>query len=169
MLLIHYASGLYGYLYIREIYVNLMWFVYLLLLNKFWVWVWVWVWFEAGQNEWSCNMFVSLDSFLYSIYFTSGGKLHLWSYYQLNPPPPKKKKNQKKKNMLVKQLSRATVPSHSLNPPPRCPITQHTSLPLFPSYRIISRISLISETWCPGSSLIPSSPEVVALSRPGIM
>ena len=76
---------------------------------------------------------------------------------------------QQNRSMLMKQLSQATVPSHSLNPPPRCPITQHTSLPLFPNYRIISRISLISETWCPGSSLIPSSPGVVALSRPGIM
>ena len=32
---IHYISGLYGYLYICEIYVNLIWYLYLFMLNTF--------------------------------------------------------------------------------------------------------------------------------------
>ena len=33
--MIHYISGLYGYLYVCEIYVNLIWYLYLFMLNKF--------------------------------------------------------------------------------------------------------------------------------------
>ena len=33
--MIYYISGLYGYLYVCEIYVNLIWYVYLFMLNKF--------------------------------------------------------------------------------------------------------------------------------------
>ena len=32
--MIHYISGLYGYLYVYEIYVNLIWYLYLFMLNK---------------------------------------------------------------------------------------------------------------------------------------
>ena len=32
--MIHYISGLYGYLYVCEIYVNLIWYLYLFMLNK---------------------------------------------------------------------------------------------------------------------------------------
>ena len=32
---IHYISGLYGYLYVCEIYVTLIWYLYLFMLNKF--------------------------------------------------------------------------------------------------------------------------------------
>ena len=33
--MIHYISGLFGYVYVCEIYVNLIWYLYLLMLNKF--------------------------------------------------------------------------------------------------------------------------------------
>ena len=33
--MIHYISRLYGYLYVCEIYVNLIWYLYLFMLNKF--------------------------------------------------------------------------------------------------------------------------------------
>ena len=33
--MINYISGLYGYLYVCEIYVNLIWYLYLFMLNKF--------------------------------------------------------------------------------------------------------------------------------------
>ena len=33
--MIHYTLGLYGYLYVCEIYVNLTWYLYLFMLNKF--------------------------------------------------------------------------------------------------------------------------------------
>ena len=33
--MIHYISGLFGYFYVCEIYVNLMWYLYLFMLNKF--------------------------------------------------------------------------------------------------------------------------------------
>ena len=33
--MIHYISWLYGYLYVCEIYVNLIWYLYLFMLNKF--------------------------------------------------------------------------------------------------------------------------------------
>ena len=33
--MIHYMTGLYGYLYVCEIYVNLKWYLYLFMLNKF--------------------------------------------------------------------------------------------------------------------------------------
>ena len=33
--MIHYISGLYGNLYVCEIYVNLIWYLYLFMLNKF--------------------------------------------------------------------------------------------------------------------------------------
>ena len=33
--MIHYISGLFGYFYVCEIYVNLIWYLYLLMLNKF--------------------------------------------------------------------------------------------------------------------------------------
>ena len=33
--MIHYISGLYGYLYVCEIYVNLTWYLYSFMLNKF--------------------------------------------------------------------------------------------------------------------------------------
>ena len=33
--MIHYISGLFGYFYICEIYVNLIWYLYLFMLNKF--------------------------------------------------------------------------------------------------------------------------------------
>ena len=48
--MIHYISGLVGYFYVCEIYVNLIWYLYLYMLNNFvWVWVWVWVWvYYAG-------------------------------------------------------------------------------------------------------------------------
>ena len=32
---IHYISGLFGYFYVCEIYVNLIWYLYLFMLNKF--------------------------------------------------------------------------------------------------------------------------------------
>ena len=32
--MIHYISRLYGYLYVYEIYVNLIWYLYLFMLNK---------------------------------------------------------------------------------------------------------------------------------------
>ena len=33
--MIHYISGLFGYFYVCEIYVNLIWYLYLFMLNKF--------------------------------------------------------------------------------------------------------------------------------------
>ena len=33
--MIHYISGSFGYLYFCEIYVNLIWYLYLFMLNKF--------------------------------------------------------------------------------------------------------------------------------------
>ena len=33
--MIHYISGLYGYLYVCEIHVKLIWYLYLFMLNKF--------------------------------------------------------------------------------------------------------------------------------------
>ena len=33
--MIHYISGLFGYFYVCKIYVNLIWYLYLFMLNKF--------------------------------------------------------------------------------------------------------------------------------------
>ena len=33
--MIHHISGLFGYFYVCEIYVNLIWYLYLFMLNKF--------------------------------------------------------------------------------------------------------------------------------------
>ena len=39
--MIHYISGLFGCFYVCEIYINLIWYLYLFILTKFrWVWVW---------------------------------------------------------------------------------------------------------------------------------
>ena len=76
--MIHYISGLFGYFYVCEIYVNLIWYLYLFMLNKFCLSL-VWVMTIYGFMlqmcilRWSVfNVFVCLQVVLKWLAYMSG-------------------------------------------------------------------------------------------------
>ena len=52
--MIHYISGLFGYFYVCEIYVNLIWYLYLFMLNKFWLSLIMSLWTIKSEYTFLC-------------------------------------------------------------------------------------------------------------------
>ena len=68
--MIHYISGLFGYFYVCEIYVNLIWYLYLFMLNKFCL---------SLSLSLGSQQFIQLFNFSYKWYKTQHPPKHLLS------------------------------------------------------------------------------------------